>query len=162
MRKLRLREAGPRSHRHWWQSRVINPSLQKPEWFPVHHASEMEAPAYRCQMPWLHIQPSEGLWISRCRCFEGSQRAVQTGNQVGTARLGALGIRSRGEVESHISKSLFEEREPLWGFRRRSNIDSCFRKYSRTAVRTPSDLVCPRRHQYSGWSLGSAFLCVPV
>lgn len=38
--------------------------------------------------------------------------------------------------------------------------DLCFRKHSRSAVRIASNLVCPGWHQYSGWILQSAFVCV--
>lgn len=64
-----------------------------------------------------HLQPSECWWNSMSRCSEESRRAVQTGNQVGTAQPGALSSRATESEErlkkSHITKSLFKDREPL-------------------------------------------------
>ena len=118
-------------------------------------------PHYRWQISWLR-----SLLSAHGTACAGALRSCRGQCRLET-RLAELGLGPWGSVsekrlKSHITKSLSEERDPLWGFRRQRNtVRLVFSKtHSRSAVRTPCDLVCPVQHQYSGWSLWSACVCV--
>lgn len=100
-----------------------------------------------------HIQPPNRVLVERhVQVLRGVAEGATDWKAGWNGPARGLWSEPEKRLKSQITRSLFEEGEPLSSFRGRSNtVRFVFEKtHSSSAVRTPSGLVCPGRHRYNG------------